>query len=103
MHWETTSPRNHPPTRHPWDRRGSRVGRSPVRCGSALPRRDLVSLLAQESGGDITHVRLLELVVLAPVAVDTNKVKGFYYGVQLEAHIDKAVNEILAVSLVPVQ
>lgn len=58
------------------------------------------SLLAEEAGGDVAHVCLLHLVVVAAVAVDTHILECFHDSVEVEAHIDEAVDEVLVPALV---
>jgi hypothetical protein len=59
-------------------------------------------LLAEEPSGDVSHVRLLELVVFAVVPIDSDKVEGFNDGVNVKSHVDEAVYKVLIPALIPV-
>jgi hypothetical protein len=61
------------------------------------------SRLSKEAGCDISHVCFFELVILTVVPVDANKVESFNHSVNLKPHIDKAVNEVLIVPLIPIE
>lgn len=56
--------------------------------------------LAKETGGDIAHVSLLQLVVLATHFVNADVFECGYYGFYVEAHSDESIDELLVVSVV---
>jgi hypothetical protein len=58
-------------------------------------------LLPKESGGNITHVSLLQFMKLTIIPVDAHKNKGIDNSINIEAHIYEAINEVFVVSLVP--
>lgn len=60
-----------------------------------------VSLFAQEAGGNVAHVCFLHLVIIATVAVDTHILEGLHDGIEIEAHVDEAVDEVLVPALIP--
>ena len=56
--------------------------------------------LAEETRSDVAHVGLFELVVLATHLIDADIVERRDDLLYIEAHSDKAVNEVLVVTLV---
>lgn len=58
--------------------------------------------LAKESGCNVSHVGFLKLVVLAVVPVDIDVVECLDYSIDVETHVDKAVNQVLVVPLVSI-
>lgn len=69
---------------------------------ASAPARDpSILLLAEKSSGDIAHIRFLQLVVLAAVAVDTHKDERLDHGINVEAHVDEPVYQVLVIPLVP--
>ena len=58
--------------------------------------------LAEQPCSDVAHVRLFELVVLATIAVDADVFESVDDGLNIEAHSDEAVYEILVVAVVSV-
>ena len=58
------------------------------------------SCLAQKSGGDVAHVSLLQSIVHAIILVNADIVKSLDHIVEVEAHVDETVNEILVPALV---
>ena len=58
-------------------------------------------LLAKESGGDISHVSFLQLVVLATVLIDANVIERLHHSVHVKSHVDEAIDQIFAVALIP--
>lgn len=57
-----------------------------------ISRLPTVLWLAKESCSDIAHVLLLEFIVLALIGVNSNKLKGGYDALYVEAHLHKAVH-----------
>lgn len=57
--------------------------------------------LAEQPGGDVSHIRLLEFKLFAAVSIDADEAESFDYGFNLEAHVREAVDEIPIVALVP--
>jgi hypothetical protein len=64
--------------------------------------RALYSRLTEESGRNVSHVSLLELVVLTIVVVNSDKVKGIHDSIDVKSHADEAIDKVLVVSLVSV-
>lgn len=58
--------------------------------------------LAEKSGCNVPHVGFLKLVVLAVVPVDIDVVECLDYPIDVETHVDKAVNQVLVVPLVSI-
>jgi hypothetical protein len=61
----------------------------------------MTSCLAEKSRGDVAHVRLFELVVLAVHAVDTDVFECSDDGWDVEAHGDESVNEVFVIPVIP--
>ncbi len=61
-----------------------------------------LSRFTQQTCCDVPNVRLLQLVVLAIIWIDTHVVKGRDYPVEIEAHEYEAVNHLLIVAAVSV-
>ncbi len=59
-------------------------------------------MFPKQPSGDITHICFLQLVVLAPITVDTHEDERIDYGIDVETHVDESVDQILVVALVPV-
>lgn len=58
------------------------------------------SRLAKEASSDISHICLLEFVVLAVHAVNANEVECLDHSVKVEAHIDETIDEVFVEALV---
>lgn len=59
-----------------------------------------MSRLAKQSSRDITHVCFLELIIFPIISVDVDVVKCLDHSINVEAHVNKAVNQILVIALV---
>jgi hypothetical protein len=59
------------------------------------------SCLVEQPGRDVAHVCLLELVVLAVHAVDTDVLECGDNCWDIEAHGDESIDEIFVVAVVP--
>jgi hypothetical protein len=59
------------------------------------------SRFAEKSSRNISHVCFLELVILPIISVDIDIVESLHHSVNVKTHVDKTVNEIFVISLVP--
>lgn len=59
-------------------------------------------MLTQQAGRDVSHVGLLQLVILSVVLVDAKEHEGFGYGIEGESHVDEAIDEVPVVAHIPV-
>jgi len=62
-----------------------------------------MSRLAKQSSRDIPHVCFLELIILPIVSVDVDVVECLHNSINVETHVNKAVNQIFIIALVSVQ
>lgn len=60
----------------------------------------LVLRLSEQTRRNVTHVCFFEDVVLAIVLVDADKLKGLDHAVDVETHVNEAVDEFLVVAVV---
>lgn len=59
-----------------------------------------MSRLAKQSSRDIPHVCFLELIILPIISVDVDVVECLHNSINVEAHVNKAVNQIFVIALV---
>lgn len=61
------------------------------------------SRLVEQPRRNVTHVLLLELVILAVIFVDACELEGGYHGWDVEAHGGEAIYQSLVVAVVSIQ
>ncbi len=61
-----------------------------------------MSRLAKQSSRDIPHVCFLELIILPIISVDVDVVESLHNSINVETHVNKAVNQIFVIALVSV-
>ena len=69
---------------------------------SMCSRVSIPSRFSEQPGGDVAHVSLFELVVLTFILINPNELEGGNDAVDIEAHVDESVDEILVVALVAI-
>jgi hypothetical protein len=57
-------------------------------------------LLAEQSGSDISHLSILQLLVSSSIGVDTNKAESRNYSFYIESHAAKSVNHVFVVAAI---
>lgn len=67
-----------------------------------LLRKELLRL-AEQARSDIAHICLLQFVVFATHLIDADKLECAYDGLDVKTHGDKAIDELLIVTVITEQ